>query len=326
MLGNSKLQKIGVLGMALMMLLSSAGAVMAVSSTVSLSNSTAGETTTLNAEHTTDGSYTIDYLAVTYPNANLLNVTASDVSISLDTNNDGSGDTSIPNSSIGHPNDYQIMITSDGSVSTSSGDTVIVSINNATNPSSTGTYTVETQLNQQSDDSTESSTSDVTVESASTATPTTTDTSTPSDGTDTSDGTDNSTEEDLNELTFDVDDNDGNAIEGANFTISQDDTEVKSGMTDADGSATVSELEDGTYSITVNATDHKLVSQSVEISGDMAVSADLVASDSVEMSEMTVSEAGDGGGSGTVPTDNIMIIGAFAVVFLMISMFLAIKD
>lgn len=129
-----------------------------------------------------------------------------------------------------------------------------------------------------------------------------------------------------NALDFTVQNASGTAIEGATVEVSQNGSVVKSATTDAYGVASISGLGDGIYSISVNATDYKSVSQSVEVTGDMSVTADLVSSDSVEVSEMTISEAGGGGGSGTVPSDNILIIGAFAVVFLMISAFFLVKD
>ncbi|GAA0271900.1 hypothetical protein GCM10009000_104540 [Halobacterium noricense] len=131
-------------------------------------------------------------------------------------------------------------------------------------------------------------------------------------------------------LDFTVQNASGTAIEGATVEVSQSGSVVKSATTDANGAASVSGLADGTYSVSVNATDYKSVSQSVDVSGDMKVTADLVSSSSIETSSMTVSTAGTGGGSGS-PTDilNSTIIQILVVISALITVlttFLAIKD
>jgi len=144
------IKQIAVFGMALMVLFSTAGTVMADSSTVSLSNNTAGETTTLNITYTANSESGFDGVYVDVSSGyDLSNVSPSDITYGVDTTGDGSIDTPIDVvSTTSDSNDTTIETQSSTRIelgpadvsALSADDTVIVEISGLTNPSSSGDY------------------------------------------------------------------------------------------------------------------------------------------------------------------------------------------
>ncbi|WP_435116609.1 MSCRAMM family protein [Halolamina sp. C58] len=134
--------------------------------------------------------------------------------------------------------------------------------------------------------------------------------------------------EDYRSFDFSVEDADGNAVSNATVEIKQDGSVVNSATTGDDGTVTVGQIADGTYTIAVNGIDYKSVSKSVEIKADAQISADLVSSDSSESSSMTVDQEtdGSGGGSGSVGGGLIPVIVVFSSMLTIVGFFLAIKE
>jgi len=134
--------------------------------------------------------------------------------------------------------------------------------------------------------------------------------------------------DDYRTLEFTVEDSNGEAISGATVEVKQDGSVVSDATTGDDGTVNVGQIADGTYTIAVNGTDYKSAEKSVDLTADAQISADLVSSDSSESSSMTVEQdSTGGGGAGSVSSSNILIIiGAFASIFVVIGSFLAIKD
>lgn len=110
----------------------------------------------------------------------------------------------------------------------------------------------------------------------------------------------------------------GDPISDATVEISQDGTVVTSDKTDENGSVSISELNNGDYTVTVDKSGYKSVSTSLSLDSDKSLEGNLFTDDSTSSSTLSEQDSNDlsGGGVALPSTIDLRILAIIAMVFV----------
>ncbi|QGA82082.1 Secreted protein, with PKD repeat domain [Halomicrobium sp. LC1Hm] len=121
-----------------------------------------------------------------------------------------------------------------------------------------------------------------------------------------------------------VEDVDGNQLDSFDYTVSEDGTDIVAGTSSYGNDVKLADIEYGTYTFEVTSDGYESASKSATVDDQKD---QVVFTLSESTSSDDTSDGSGGGGSGSNTTNNhLLVIGVFVLVFLIILLFLAIRN